>query len=501
MRQFEHCVQVVRVRQQQQRVWQCASTGLLFSGSAAILTVLVMAITSNAASWGLLGLILACGPVAGLIYAWIRPVTLRIAATSIDRCCGLKDRIETAMGFSKDNAAASDSALKRLQIEDAEARVFAVDPARVAPIVQPKSWPIALAVTAVALLFAVLTIPRQTVLAAEIPNDVVVAQAMRADQGLEELRKLQEEQKSPELEQLLKELEKHLEQLKQPGMDPKEALAQLSEMEAALQSMQQQLADPQTEAELQQIGEALSLSEAMAAAGMAMSKGELDKAAEELAKLEAPELDRKTEKAVTEKLDQIAKNSGEGSQKQQLKDAISKMSEGLSNGQRSKFSDGAKGLAGECSKQSQRKKLSDLLKKQCQCLSECKGECESECQSTADSKKKGGKNAGKGASGNDAGDKTAKLKTSPEMNIKGQESGQGDVDIETSTAPEQEQDAVRSYRQNADKYEALSESVLDSESIPLGHRRTIRKYFELIRPQGAETDAVNHATDGTPTKE
>ena len=55
--------------------------------------------------------------------------------------------------------------------------------------------------------------------------------------------------------------------------------------------------------------------------------------------------------------------------------------------------------------------------------------------------------------------------------------------------------AVRQYRSQAEKYEALSESALESESIPLGHRQTIRKYFELIRPQGSETDAVNQATE------
>ena len=32
----------------------------------------------------------------------------------------------------------------------------------------------------------------------------------------------------------------------------------------------------------------------------------------------------------------------------------------------------------------------------------------------------------------------------------------------------------------------MSEAVLDSEPIPLGHRQTIRRYFELIRPQGDE---------------
>jgi hypothetical protein len=153
-----------------------------------------------------------------------------------------------------------------------------------------------------------------------------------------------------------------------------------------------------------------------------------------------------------------------------------------------------KGLAGEARKQGRRKKLSDLLRKQCQCLSECKSECEGECRSQSMSNKKGGNKAGSAASGNELGDKSAKLKTQPQMNLKGQESSQGDVDVETESSDEQEQEALRSYQQNAAEYEALSESVLESESIPLGHRQTIRRYFEMIRPNGAEMDAVKQAT-------
>jgi len=37
--------------------------------------------------------------------------------------------------------------------------------------------------------------------------------------------------------------------------------------------------------------------------------------------------------------------------------------------------------------------------------------------------------------------------------------------------------------------------VLNSESIPLGHRQTIRKYFQLIRPSNAETTKVNQSLE------
>jgi hypothetical protein len=206
-----------------------------------------------------------------------------------------------------------------------------------------------------------------------------------------------------------------------------------------------------------------------------------------------PKLDRQTERALTEKLDQAKQNSSQGAQRQ-LREAASQISAGLTQGDRSKFKDGMEGLAGECKKQGQRKKLSDLLRKQCNCLSECKSQCESECKSQADSKKKGGKSWGLGASGNDPGDKTAKLKTGPQMNITGIESASGDVDVETMASPEQQQEAIRQYREKVDKYEQISESVLDNEPIPLGHRQTIRRYFEMIRPQGGEADAVYEAT-------
>ena len=84
------------------------------------------------------------------------------------------------------------------------------------------------------------------------------------------------------------------------------------------------------------------------------------------------------------------------------------------------------------------------------------------------------------------------------MKLKGEDSGTGDSDVETEKGPDEEQEAVRQYRRNADKYEALNESVLESESIPLGHRQTIRRYFEMIRPSAAETDAVNAQTDTKP---
>ncbi|QEG41407.1 hypothetical protein [Roseimaritima ulvae] len=492
MTNIERCVRNIRRRQQRQWLWKAASHGLLCAAVLACLLALVCMIAGRSAAWTWMAGLLLAGPILGAAVALLRGPSMRDAAVAIDRCCNLKDRTQTAMGFLRKR---EQQPLRRLQIADAEQHLADIDPVAVAPIRNPRSFPIAVAIAIAAVGLVFLTSPKTEVVAAPVVSSAVSNSASRAADGLEELRVFQQQEQDPELEQLLKELADQIDELKQPGMDPKEALAQLSEMEAALQEMQKQLHDPGLDAQLQQVGDALSLSAAMATAGAAMSEGQLDKAEEELTKLELPELDRKTEKAITEKLSQVKENDKDGGQKRKaLKDAVSQVSEGLSSGNRSQFKDGMKGLASECKKQGNRKKLSDLLRKQCQCLSECKSECEGECKSQADSKKKGGNKAGTGRSGNDPGEQTPQLKTNPQMNITGQDSGQGDVDVETSTAPEQQQQAVRNYRENAEQYEAMSESVLSSESIPLGHRQTIRRYFEMIRPQGSETDQVVEQT-------
>lgn len=492
MNSVQQQVHAVQVRQQRQWLWECASTGVLAGGIAGCVLAIGRILSHGAFSSIWIMLAVAVPAAAGVVVALVRSKSLQCAARLIDNQCNFKDRTQTALQFLQKS---DNDPLRRLQIEDAKSHLKSVDPSKVTPISAPRSWRLGIIASFVAVLLALVSGKPEPLMASVVSNSVVTEQASRASDGLEELEQFQKEQNDPELDKMLKEMNEQLKMLTEPGLDPKEALAKLSEMEAALQEMQKQLSDPTTEAQMQEIGEALSLAEATAAAGQAMSKGEMEKAADELAKMEMPEMDRKTEKALIEKLEQAQRKSGDSSNKKNdLKEALEKLTQGLSSGSKSKFQDGSKGLASECKKQGQKKKLSDLLKKQCQCLGECKSECESECRNQAQGNKKGGNKAGKGTAGNPEGEKTAKSNTSKEMKLTGQDSGSGEVETETTSNPEQEQEAVRQYREAAEKYEALSESALESESIPMGHRQVIRRYFEMIRPQGNETDAVNDKT-------
>jgi hypothetical protein len=58
--------------------------------------------------------------------------------------------------------------------------------------------------------------------------------------------------------------------------------------------------------------------------------------------------------------------------------------------------------------------------------------------------------------------------------------------METTSTPEARQQASRDYQQKYMKFRQQSDAVLEGEPIPLGHRQTVKKYFELIRPTNAD---------------
>jgi hypothetical protein len=312
------------------------------------------------------------------------------------------------------------------------------------------------------------------------PLDFVVAQAERAEQQLKELEDFASQLQNPEIERLVAQLRELIAEMKQPGVDARDALAKLSEMQSMLQQRQAEFNLAQVDAQLQAVGEALSLAEATAPAGKALAAGEMSKAADELDKLEPPKLDRQTERALREKLQRAAAEMQRAGQPS-LSEAAKCLAEGL-GGDAERFREGARRLAGQCRKQGTRKKLHDLLRRQCECLGECKSECEGgACPAKGKSNKKGGKNWGLGASGNEPGQATTKLGGRNEK-LTGQLGDEGDTDTETIQAPEAEQAAQRAYRDKYLEYRKLSEAVLESEPIPLGHRQTIRRYFQAIRP-------------------
>jgi hypothetical protein len=445
-------------------------------------------------------LVAAAGPSLALAFALAGLLLRRgihAAALAVDRHYQLKDRSATALEFLKKSAP---TPLQMLQISDAAEHLQRVDPRQVAPLRRPRSLPYALglwgAAAAVAVLMWVFPFGAPSVEAGPAPApQQIVAEAERLQESLQDLEEAARQDDNKELEKLVEELRKKLEEMKQPGVDEREALAKLSEMEAAIQAQQAQYNTAVVDGQMQSLGAAMSAAVALEGAGKALQENKLDKAAKELEQLDDPQLDRKEQKVVEEKLKQVAKEMGDVGLGQ-LSGAVSDFADSLKGG-KSKAKKATKVLAREVKNQARRKRINDLLNGELDNLKEGKCNCQNNSlikgkrpyKSTSPSSTFGAE-----TSGNVQGEKTKLLGQDNQVSITGTP-GEGPSDVETTASPEARQKARRGYKEAYQKYRKMSDAVLDSEPIPLGHRQTIRRYFELIRPTNSD---MNEKKTGQP---
>lgn len=490
MHQIEQSVKQIQYRQRLQSVWTGASGGLLAGGVLGTVLSVTRLVFQIRWPWLLVLLTVVVPAIGGVVWGLLRSPSLLETARRVDRGVQLKDRLQTAIQFLQLKTRTS---AHQLAIDDAEQRLAGLQVEQVSPVIAPNTWPSALISAVLAFGLMILAVAPSASRASATTAPVISEQAAALQQSLDQLEELKSDEADPELDRMLKEMNRQVALLREPGMKPEEAMATLSDMDAALQDMQKQLRTSSSEASLKEVGEALALAEATAEAGKALQKGDLEKAAEELKKTGLPDLDRKTQTAVREKLDKTQQTA-----KKAVSEAAKKLSEGMASKDEKSFNEGKSDLAVEAQREAKRQELRKQLQKQSQKLMESKGALESAMQVPSSNSKDGntpapgnqGKKAGKGTQGNQKGDATESKKGTKELKLTGQDSLTGETDKEKEQSTEDDSQAVREYRQNADKYEALNESAMESELIPPGHRQTIRRYFELIRPTNDETDGA-----------
>jgi hypothetical protein len=473
----------VRKRQQQLLVLQAASLGLLASAAAGVVLGLGKWLGGwQPAAWvapvGLLS-----GPALGALLGMAFRRSWLAAAVAVDGHYQLKDRAVTALAF----LCKPPDALRELQVEDASQHLANVEPGKVVPLHLPPSLLAGAGIFAVAVALLVWPKPHASEAGSPEPIPEIVAVAQRVEEDLKEFEELARQENNPELERLVQELKKKVEEMKEPGVDEREALAKLSEMQTAIAAQQAQYNVGLVDGQLQALGEAMTAAAALDAAGKALQDAKYEKAAKELEEMEDPQLERKEAKALEEKLKQVAKGMGDVGLGQ-MSEAAAEMAEGAKGG-KGQFKKATRTLAKEVRGHSRRKRLNELLSGELARLQEGKTEFgrnsltkgKMPYKSTSPSS-----NFGAETSGNVLGEKTNMLSQRSLEQLTGTP-GDGPSDTETTHSAEGRQQAARQYRDVYQKYRKLSEAVLDSEPIPLGHRQTIRKYFELIRPQNADT--------------
>ena len=480
-------------RQRLMRIWQAAARALLITSS--FVTVITLTASCFGFSWSpaLPPLLAVVAAAIAALSVLLRTSTLRETARWLDQTLQLKDRLSSALQFQQEPDL---TPVQQLQIADAHQQLARFTAEHVVPLVTPVDWKRGLALTAIATLLTVIGPFRWSGAAVgTAAGTTAVREGQRMQAELAPLEEAARESTDKDLQQTLQSMNRTLQELQTQPLPPEEAFAKLAEMENSLQQLQQKLNNPATMQQLKDIGEAMSAADELEDVGNLLSSGKLDQAAAELAKTQAPQLDRSERRAVAEKLQQLQQQfqqsaTPQGSQK--VADAAGRMSEGLQNQDAQKFEEAAEGLAFEAKRLAGQKKLSELLQQQMQSLAQARSEFESEAGNQAQGQGRGGNKAGKGSAGDPRGQQTAQSAAGSELRLTGEDSGTGAAETEKSEGQPQDQQAEREYRQNAQRYEALNEAALRSEPIPPGQKSLIRRYFQLIRPtqQPADTPAT-----------
>ncbi len=479
-----HSVQK-RLRKRNAIAW--ATTGLVIGCFAAFVLALVsVALVSVAATpihWLWLPAVVLIGSLLGGIVGLIIPVSATSAARIVDTYYSMKDRAITAMQFESD-----DDPVRQLQVADARQHLGQVrsdDCVRIEPNRTAFSAAAVLGVLAAGVLLFVGATPSQGIEAQPVKLAISQADELRATM-LEELEELKDE--SPEVEELTEKLDEMLEELANESIDERDMMATLSEMEQAIANVHEALKIEMTDEQMASLAEAISPSEAMKQAAAAMESGEYEKASEQLEQVDPSKLNDKERRAVADNLKKFLAKLAPG-QKGELSGAAKELQEGLDKKNDSKCKSGMCKLAGLCKKQGQCKKIGQCMACQLNRLSQCKSQCRCACKSNSDKVAKSNRPSqswGKGATGKANDGEATKLDSSRQQeNLSGVQ-GDGPSESEVLEAPEGEQAATRGFAKKYQKFKNQAEAVLDTEPLPLGHRETVRQYFENIRPKNAE---------------
>jgi hypothetical protein len=486
----------VRSRQQFLFVLRCVVIGLILSVTASIAAWAIGHAVDL--SWKVGAALILAGPVAGLLVGLAIRRGWHDAAAAVDGHYDLKDRTVTALAFAE---TAAPSELQALQMKEAMEHLKTVEPKSVVPLREPKPWQmLAAGLAALVTLTLFLTWPTRQQQAQAGPNatpDHIMAMAQERkavvanfEKAISETMQDSDDDKSAEnkgIKELLEKLNEKLDEFNETGVDEKEALAKLSEMMTEVQAMANQLNVAAMDGALSSLGTALAASTAFEGAGKALQDGKLEKAAKELEKIDDVKLTPKEAKALEEQLKQLAKKMGEAGQGS-LSDAVSELAESLKSGN-GKVGQAARNLAKKINNAVKRKKQNELLNalnedfKESKCECQCNGGARIKQPQKSDSPSS---SWGRAISGNTDGEKTKLASKRTEQQITGTPGSEGDSDVETTATPEARQKASREYKEKYEKFKKESETVVDGEPIPLGHRQMVKRYFESIRPSNSD---------------
>jgi hypothetical protein len=481
----------VRTRQRWRSALRAGALGLLAGSLAAAGLGTVRLMSAPLPEAWILALPVV-GSLGGFALGLGRRRSWKEAAAAVDAHYRLKDRLATALAFAE---LPQRGPLHDLQIADAAAHLDAIDLRPVVPLRMPRSCPYAALAGAVAVVLLLIPSPARPRSAGPVlPMPEVVAEGRQLEATLiHEFQELSRQNPEENVDELVQELRRLVGEMKAPRVDQREALARLSEMQAAIASVLDDYNLEAVDAVLQALGQALESVEAMQGVSGSLARGDYRRAAEELDSLDPADIRREQSRAAAGKLKRLAKDLGT-SVEAGVGESISQWQEALESPEASrseKIKTAAGQLARHCRSQAARKSIERQLRRQLADLDESKQRCAQRPNASQDSRQ----GWGRGTAGDPFGDHRTSIASQHRREELVGARGEGPAEREVTQAMAQREWSGRSYREAYPEYEKMAEAVLQSEPLPLGYRQTIRRYFELIRPQNRETLKASHANE------
>ena len=377
--------------------------------------------------------------------------------------------------------------MHQLQIADTLAHLQAVDAQAVVPLRVPRLLPVALAGLLAAL--ALLWVPPRFASWVEAESTPAAGPQVQAEADrlqetmLNDLQQLAETHRQPELDALLAQLKPLVTRLQEPAIGQADALATLSEMQAAVADARAEFDLQAVAAQLRAVGQVLAAAEASREAADALMAGDFDAAAEALEELDTSQLSRLESRTMAEQLEKLAQQMQQDRQ-ETLGKATDQLAEGLAEDDPAASKQGADQLAAVSRQQSLRQSLDKQLAFQLAQLAESKANSRQGSNGGLgrNQSDRPSDNWGRGTTGQPLGDKPTELASQRQRVEITAIRGEGPSQKESVRERQSRQTAQRTYRQQYLQYQKMDEAVLHSEALPLGHRQTIRRYFESIRP-------------------
>lgn len=463
------------------------STGLKY----AIRMLFVCAIISTLSLFGsaLLGkpslswftVVMLLGLVFGAFVAgYFKRFTVADAAIEADKCYGLQDLLLSAIEFER---IGNLQPIHELQLADAVQSASQVDPRVIVPLsVNRLGW--VTIVSAFVMTSFAFVVGESERGAAEIVvrSPAFVQASQRLTEQARKLDELAEQHQDEALAESAMKIKDAADALAEESTGLGDALAEFSRLQQYLRDQRADFGTETMQSRIQEIAKKLRGVAGLEGVSHALEQLNFQAAALELEAFSGAAIDPTLAESAAAELQELAEQLSEANQ-EALAETLENLVAGLEEGDAEKTSAAADDLAAQLRKLGKETQADRAMQSQLTMLQESKAELVSGQSIDVPSPKpqQASSEIGSGIDGELDGDPSQFDTNRQQMELAGT-LGEGGSNVETSIGQAGDAQARRSYHEIYQQYEKQSRAVLEAEPIPLGHRQTIRRYFQLIRP-------------------